>query len=239
MRKFAYIRVSTEDQSFDRQMQVFKEHGITIDKDRIKTEKQSGKNVTGRDVLLKLLNETLESGDVLYVSEFSRLARSVRDMLDIVDQLNKKGIQIVSLKEKLDTRTENGRFVLTILSAVNEFERNIIRERQAEGIRAAREKGIYLGRKKIVRKDFSFWYERWINREVTATTVCRTLEISRNTFYRMVREYELNHNIDRNTAERIDYDSEKADEEIAEYLEDTVSDRPKKSRSAKEKNQKA
>ena len=222
MRKFAYIRVSTEDQSFDRQMQVFKEHGITIDKDRIKTEKQSGKNVTGRDVLLKLLNETLESGDVLYVTEFSRLARSVRDMLDIVDQLNKKGIQIVSLKEKLDTRTENGRFVLTILSAVNEFERNIIRERQAEGIRAAREKGIYLGRKKIVRKDFSFWYERWINREVTATTVCRTLEISRNTFYRMVREYELNHNIDRNTAERIDYDSEKADEEIAEYLEDTV-----------------
>ena len=239
MRKFAYIRVSTEDQSFDRQMQVFKEHGITIDKDRIKTEKQSGKNVTGRDVLLKLLNETLESGDVLYVTEFSRLARSVRDMLDIVDKLNKKGIQIVSLKEKLDTRTENGRFVLTILSAVNEFERNIIRERQAEGIRAAREKGIYLGRKKIVRKDFSFWYERWINREVTATTVCRTLEISRNTFYRMVREYELNHNIDRNTAERIDYDSEKADEEIAEYLEDTVSDRPKKSRSAKEKNQKA
>lgn len=222
MREFAYIRVSTEDQSFDRQMQVFKEHGITIDKDRIKTEKQSGKNVTGRDVLLKLLNETLESGDVLYVTEFSRLARSVRDMLDIVDQLNKKGIQIVSLKEKLDTRTENGRFVLTILSAVNEFERNIIRERQAEGIRAAREKGIYLGRKKIVRKDFSFWYERWINREVTATTVCRTLEISRNTFYRMVREYELNHNIDRNTAERIDYDSEKADEEIAEYLEDTV-----------------
>ena len=69
MREFAYIRVSTEDQSFDRQMQVFKEHGITIDKDRIKTEKQSGKNVTGRDVLLKLLNETLESGDVLYVTE--------------------------------------------------------------------------------------------------------------------------------------------------------------------------
>ena len=235
MREFAYIRVSTEDQSFDRQMQVFKEHGITIDKDRIKTEKQSGKNVTGRDVLLKLLNETLESGDVLYVTEFSRLARSVRDMLDIVDQLNKKGIQIVSLKEKLDTRTENGRFVLTILSAVNEFERNIIRERQAEGIRAAREKGIYLGRKKIVRKDFSFWYERWINREVTATTVCRTLEISRNTFYRMVREYELNHNIDRNTAERIDYDSEKADEEIAEYLEDTVSETSKKSGSWKGK----
>lgn len=239
MREFAYIRVSTEDQSFDRQMQVFKEHGITIDKDRIKTEKQSGKNVTGRDVLLKLLNETLESGDVLYVTEFSRLARSVRDMLDIVDQLNKKGIQIVSLKEKLDTRTENGRFVLTILSAVNEFERNIIRERQAEGIRAAREKGIYLGRKKIVRRDFSFWYERWINREVTATTVCRTLEISRNTFYRMVREYELNHNIDRNTAERIDYDSEKVNEEIAEYLEDTVSETSKKSGSWKGKKQKA
>ena len=224
MRKFAYIRVSTEDQSFDRQMQVFKEHGITIDKDRIKTEKQSGKNVTGRDVLLKLLNETLESGDVLYVTEFSRLARSVRDMLDIVDKLNKKGIQIVSLKEKLDTRTENGRFVLTILSAVNEFERSIIRERQAEGIRAARERGIYLGRKKIVRKDFQFWYERWINREVTATTVCRTLDISRNTFYRMVREYELNHNIDRNTAERIDYDSEKVNDEIAEYLTESVSD---------------
>ena len=224
MRKFAYIRVSTEDQTFDRQMQVFKEHGITIDKDRIKTEKQSGKNVTGRDVLLKLLNETLESGDVLYVTEFSRLARSVRDMLDIVDKLNKKGIQIVSLKEKLDTRTENGRFVLTILSAVNEFERSIIRERQAEGIRAARERGIYLGRKKIVRKDFSFWYERWINREVTATTVCRTLDISRNTFYRMVREYELNHNIDRNTAERIDYDSEKVNDEIAEYLTESVSD---------------
>lgn len=234
MRKFAYIRVSTEDQSFDRQMQVFKEHGITIDKDRIKTEKQSGKNVTGRDVLLKLL-ETLENGDILYVTEFSRLARSVQDLLNIVDQLNKKGVQIISLKEQFDTNTKNGRFVLTVLGAVDEFERSIIRERQAEGIRAAREKGIYLGRKKIVRKDFCFWYKRWINREVTATTICRTLEISRNTFYRMVREYELNHNIDRNTAERIDYDSEKADEEIAEYLEDTVSETSKKSGSWKEK----
>lgn len=100
MRKFAYIRVSTEDQSFDRQMQVFKEHGITIDKDRIKTEKQSGKNVTGRDVLLKLL-ETLENGDILYVTEFSRLARSVQDLLNIVDQLNKREFKLFLLKNNL------------------------------------------------------------------------------------------------------------------------------------------
>lgn len=217
--RLAYIRVSTAEQDFDRQMQVFKDAGIQFDRKPYE-EKQSGKNIDDRPVLTALLNETLRGGDILYITEFSRLARSVRDLLNIVDMLNEKGVTLVSIKEKLDTNTSHGRMILTILGAVAEFERNIIRERQAEGIRSAKEKGVYTGRKKIVRKDFPFWYRKWLSREITAKSFSNVLKVSRNTLYRMIKEYEINHNIDRNTAERIDYDNEKEENEVAIFLDE-------------------
>ena len=221
--RLAYIRVSTAEQDFDRQMQVFKDAGIQFDRKPYE-EKQSGKNIDDRPVLTALLNETLRDGDILYITEFSRLARSVRDLLNIVDMLKEKGVRLVSIKESLDTNTSHGRMILTIIGAVAEFERSIIRERQADGIRSAREKGVYTGRKKIIRKDFPFWYEKWRSSEVTATAICKILEISRNTFYRMIREYEATHNIDRNSSSRIDYDNEKEERYVADYLNKSASE---------------
>lgn len=222
MRKFAYIRVSTEDQSYDRQLQVFKEHGIVIDEDRIKEEKVSGKSLSGRDVLDELLNVQLKKGDILYVTEFSRLARSVQDLLSIVDILREKGVTLVSIKESLDTNTSHGRMILTILGAVAEFERNIIRERQAEGIRAAKERGVYKGRKKVVRHDFPFWYESYMNRAVSVTSICNVLKISRTTFYRMVDEYEKEHGIERNRTDSVGFDVEKAKSDADKLLDSFV-----------------
>ena len=215
-RHIGYIRVSSEEQSFDRQEFLLKESGVRID--MVKEEKKSGKNLTDRKVLKDILSWVGEN-DVLIVTEFSRLARSVQDLLDIVKQLNEKKTQIVSLKERFDTNTDYGRLMLTILTAVNEFERNIIRERQADGIKAAKERGVYKGRKKVVRQDFPFWYKSYINREVTVTSICKVLEISRTTFYRMVEEYEKENNIDRNKPDTLGFDVEKAKNDYDEFLD--------------------
>ena len=219
-RHIGYIRVSSEEQSFDRQELLLRESGIRID--ILKEEKKSGKNLVDREVLKDILSWVGEN-DVLIVTEFSRLARSVQDLLDIVKQLNEKKTQIVSLKERFNTNTNYGRLILTILTAVNEFERSIIRERQADGIRAAKERGVYKGRKKVVRQDFPFWYKSYINREVSVVSICRVLKVSRTTFYRMVDEYEKENGIDRNKPDKLGFDVEKAKKDFDEFL-DNVSE---------------
>lgn len=215
-RHIAYIRVSTEEQNYDRQLLLFKEAGIRIDIP--KEEKKSGKNITDREVLQEVLSWVGEN-DVLIVTEFSRLARSVQDLLNIINLLQERKTQLVSLKENLDTNTSYGRLILTILAAVNEFERSIIRERQADGIRAAKEKGVYKGRKKIVRQDFAFWYNSYMQRAVTVSSVCEVLKISRTTFYRMVDEYEKEHGIERNRTDSVGFDTEKAEADADRLLD--------------------
>lgn len=119
----AYIRVSTVEQN-----EAMKQYRI----DKVYQEKVSAKN-TDRPKLQEMLNYARE-GDTIYVADFSRLARSTKDLLELVELLESKGIQLVSIKENIDTSTVTGRLMLKMISAINDFERENMLERQREGI---------------------------------------------------------------------------------------------------------
>ena len=124
--KVAYIRVSTEEQNEARQLEAMKNKGI----ERYFTEKVSGKD-TKRPKLQEML-EFVREGDEIYIHDFSRLARSTKDLLEIVELLNQKKVILKSNKENLDTSTPTGKLMLTMIGAINEFERQNLLERQKE-----------------------------------------------------------------------------------------------------------
>lgn len=185
MSKIAYIRVSTMDQNTDRQKIALSELGIK----KFFIEKISGKNVN-RPELKKLL-EYIREGDILYIESISRLARSTRDLLSIIQKLQDKDVELVSLKENIDTATPQGRFVLTIFGALSELERESILERQREGIAAARLKGKKFGRPRIDKpKNWDKIINLWKSGTITAVEAMNRLNINRGTFYRRIKETE-------------------------------------------------
>ena len=181
----AYVRVSTVEQNEERQIEALKKHDI----DKWFTEKISAKD-TNRPELKNMLDFARE-GDTIYIKDFSRIARSTRDLLHIVETLEKKKIKLISLNEQLDTNTPTGRLMLTMIAAMNEFERNNLLERQREGIAIAKAKGKYRGRKKInCPPGWDEVYEKWKHREMTGAEAMRRLKLKRNTFYKLIKEQE-------------------------------------------------
>lgn len=181
----SYVRVSTVEQNEERQLEGLKNYNI----DKWFTEKVSAKD-TNRPQFQYMMDFARE-GDTIYIWDLSRLARSTKDLLNILEQLENKGVHLKSIKENLDTSTPIGKLMLTMVGAINEFERANLLERQREGIAIAKEKGAYKGRKKI---DFPHnWdevYNKWKTREITGTKAMELLELKRNTFYNLVKEYE-------------------------------------------------
>lgn len=137
-----YARVSTQDQSLDRQLDNLKEQGC----ERIYQEKMTGTKASRTEYQRML--DSLRDGDTLVVDSFSRLSRSTKDLLEVVEGLTKKGVNLVSLKEKLDTTTATGKLMLTMLSALSQFERDIIAERTRDGLKSAKARGRLGGRPK-------------------------------------------------------------------------------------------
>lgn len=137
----AYIRVSSTDQNEARQMEALKGEQI----DKFFTEKVSGKNMD-RPALQEMLSFVRE-GDRVFVHDFSRLARNAKDLLQIVEDLENKGVALICKKESIDTSTDMGKMLLTILGAVYEMERKNILDRQREGIAIAKRNGVYKGSK--------------------------------------------------------------------------------------------
>ena len=160
MSRIGYIRVSTEHQEIMCDYQV----------DRIFSEKISGAN-KDRPQLRAMLDYVRE-GDTLYIESISRLGRSTKDLLNIIDTLTEKGVTLVSHKESIDTDTPSGKFMLTVFAALSQLEREQLKQRQREDIEIAKAQGKYTGR------DFM-----------------RRMGLSANTFYRRVREYEAEHGI--------------------------------------------
>lgn len=180
-----YIRVSTVEQNEERQQKALEGKHI----DKVYIEKASGKD-TNRPKLKEMLDYVRE-GDTVYIQDFSRLARNVKDLLNIVEQLQNKGVNLISIKENLDLSTSAGRLQLTMLGAIYEFERDMIRERQAEGIAIAKAKGKYKGRKKITfPSNWEEVYQKWKCREINGVKAREQLGLKRNTFYNLVKEYE-------------------------------------------------
>ena len=184
--KRAYVRVSTVEQNEDRQIEGLKRHGV----DKWYTEKVSGKNTKDRKQFQLMLSE-LEEGDIVLVHDLSRLARSTKDLLEIVDILNEKHVSLVSNKENIDTNTPTGRLMLTMIGAIAEFERTNLLERQREGIAIAKRKGAYqnCGRKEkeIDQEKFSVCMAKLLAGAITKSAMAAELGVSRPTLNRILK----------------------------------------------------
>lgn len=185
----AYVRVSTVEQHEDRQVEALEKHGI----DKWYIEKVSGKNAN-REQLQLMLAEA-EPGDTIYIHDYSRLARSTKDLLDIVENLNSRDIRLVSTKDCFDTSTPTGKLMLTVIAGINEFERTNMLERQAEGVKIAKERGAFknCGRKE---KDVDQDFFRELNAKriaglITKTRMAMELGISRVTLDKRLKEVSL------------------------------------------------
>ena len=182
--KVAYVRVSTEEQNEARQIEALKKHSI----EKWFTEKVSGKSID-RPQLQAMLDYVRE-GDTVYIHDFSRLARSTKDLLEIVERLQSKEVYLVSNKENLDTGTPTGKLMLTMIAAINEFERQNLLDRQREGIAIAKRNGVYKGRKKVTIPDtFPALYGRYSRRELNKGQLAEALHVTRPTLERMIREH--------------------------------------------------
>ena len=202
MATYGYIRVSTDDQSFDRQLPLFREY-IT-DERFIITDKASGRNfdrkgynmLVGTDKTAPLLRE----GDMLIIASLDRLGRDYTEICKqwtYITQTLKADIKVLDMPLLDTSRTKDldGRFiadlVLKILSYVAEKERENIRKRQRQGIDAAKAKGKHLGRPHAALPDnFKEVYSEWKTEKITATAAMKKLNLKRTTFYKLVKEYE-------------------------------------------------
>lgn len=191
MSKIGYIRVSTEHQETARQQEIMGNYGV----DRIFSEKISGAN-TDRPQLKAMLDYVRE-GDTLYVESISRLGRSTKDLLNIIDSLTAKGVTLISNKENIDTNSPTGKFMLTVFAALSQLEREQLRQRQREGIEIAKVQGKYTGRKPIPIDwtKFGQLYGEWKLKKITARDFMKKMDLTANTFYRRVREYEVRNGI--------------------------------------------
>lgn len=182
--QIAYIRVSSIDQNEQRQIEAMQRYNI----EKWFIEKVSGKD-TNRPKLKEMLDFARE-GDTIHIHDFSRLARSTKDLLDIVELLNSKGITLISNKENIDSSTPTGKLMLTMIGAINEFERTNLLERQKEGIAIAKREGKYKGRKAVSIPDFNKHYPRYISREISKSELAKELNISRPTLDKLIKEYQ-------------------------------------------------
>ena len=189
--RIAYVRVSTVEQNEARQIEALKKYDI----EKWFTEKCSGKN-TDRPKLQEMMDFARE-GDEIYIHDFSRLARSTKDLLSIIERLDAKGVKLISNKENLDTHTPTGKLMLTMIGAISEFERATILERQREGIIIAKREGRMSGRKqKVILEDT--WKEAlsmYNSRQINKRQFAERLHISRPTLDKLlIKEGERNDN---------------------------------------------
>jgi len=182
--KVGYVRISTAEQNTARQEEIMKQLGV----EKVYTDKLSGKD-TARPELQKMI-EFVREGDSITVESISRFARNTKDLLDLVEQLEAKGVQFISQKESIDTSTATGLFMLTVFGAVARLERDNIRQRQSEGIAIAKAEGRFNGRPKKESEAFESVYLDWKANKITAVEASRLCNMARSTFYRRVKEYE-------------------------------------------------
>jgi DNA invertase Pin-like site-specific DNA recombinase len=181
--KIGYVRVSTIEQNEERQLEAFRK----LELYKIYVEKISAKD-TERPLLEQML-EYVREGDTVYIKDFSRLARSTKDLLDITEKLTKRKVELISLEENLNTSTPTGKLMLTMIGAINTFERENLLERQREGIAIAKQKGLYKGRKSVqLPPNWEEVYSLYATRRLSANEAISRTGLKRNTFYKFVNQ---------------------------------------------------
>jgi len=176
--------VSTQEQNLDRQLDSLNSEGA----EEIVQEKITGTKAD-RPELNRLLDK-LRKGDVILVSDLTRLSRSTKDLFSLVDQIEKKGANIKSLKENwLDTTTPQGKLMFTFMAGISQFERDLISQRTKEGLEAARARGRKGGRKpKLDDNKKKAIYELYQQKKKTVKDLCGMFGISKPTLYKILEE---------------------------------------------------
>ncbi len=177
-----YARVSTEDQNLDLQVDALTKAGC----ERIFEDRLSGA-VAQRPGLAEAISFARQ-GDTLVVWRLDRLGRSLKNLIEVVGQMEERGIGLKSLKEAIDTTTSAGRLVFQIFGALAEFERNLIRERTLAGLAAARARGKQSGRpKKLGEAQVNLLYQLYDERKRPIAEICQLVGISKPTLYEYLR----------------------------------------------------
>jgi DNA invertase Pin-like site-specific DNA recombinase len=180
--RIGYVRVSTADQNVERQLD-----GIELD--RVFTDKASGKDVKRPQLQAAL--QYLRDGDTLCVHSLDRLARNAEDLLRIVRELTERGVSVEFVKNKLtfsgDTADPVAKLMLTMLAGFATFERDLIRERQREGIALAKLRGAYKGRRKALKPEEIIQLREMADAGLPKSELARTYGISRETVYSYLR----------------------------------------------------
>ena len=183
--KIGYARVSTQEQELALQLDALKEAGCS----QIYQEKITGAK-RERPELQEMI-EHLREGDVIVIWKLDRLARSLRDLVDLVNHIQGKGAALLSLNDQIDTTTSHGKFTFHIFAALAEFERDIIRERTKAGLAAARARGRRGGRpaglSKKAQHTAIIAENLYLEDNLSTTEICEQLSISRGTLYKYLR----------------------------------------------------
>lgn len=177
---YGYARVSSTDQNLDRQTTALEAAGVQS----LFTDKMSGKDLHRPG--FEALKEDVEPGDTVIVVSMDRLSRSLKDLLSTIEFFTAQGVTIKFQKENIEITPGNvspiSKLLLGIMGAVAEFERNLIRERQREGIELAKKRGVYIGRAPIHIEKIAE-VQQLINEGYTVSRACREVGIARTTFY--------------------------------------------------------
>lgn len=180
-----YARISTEDQRLDLQVNELKRHGV--DPANIYTDKGSG--VSRKRVGLSECLRKLEAGDTLVIWKLDRLARSLLQLIELSEHLNKRDVGLKSLTECIDTNTPGGRLIFHVFGAVGQFERDLIQERTRAGMKAAKERGVHVGRKRIATAERIEMAKDLIRSGecISMAEVSKRLKIAESTLYRDIK----------------------------------------------------
>ena len=174
---FGYARVSTEQQCLDQQLDMLEKYGV----DMIFNEKMTGTK-RSRPELEKLL-ERLTEGDTVVIESLSRLGRSTKDLIWLMETFNSKGVNLVSLKESIDTTTSTGKLLFTLMSALAQFERDVIADRTREGLASARARGRKGGRPATNKEKIRKAVKLYQSGEYSVKEISEMTGVRRSTLY--------------------------------------------------------
>lgn len=178
---FGYARVSTESQNLDRQIDALKKYGVNL----IYNEKMTGTK-RDRPELTKMLDRITE-GDTVVIESLSRLGRSTKDLIELTEIFHSKGVNLVSLKEAIDTNTSTGKLLFTLMSAIAQFERDVIADRTREGLKAARARGRKGGRPQTNFDDVKKAVKLYNTRQYSIKEIQELTGVKKDTLYRNLR----------------------------------------------------
>lgn len=183
---YGYARVSTQSQELNRQLDILEKFSC----DKIYTEKITGTKASRPE--LNKLKDNVREGDTIVVESWSRLGRSTRDLIDLVEFFDKKKVNVISAKEKFDTSTPQGKLMLTVFQAFSEFERDLIVERTNEGLKSARARGRVGGRPKKADKNIQQALKLYDSKLHTVREIEELSSVSASTLYRYIRKRKNN-----------------------------------------------